>query len=134
MWRYHRGNLRRIIRRIRGFSEVKTIDELLDNATLKLVSLPRLERKHFQDLIGHLGQGEASCIAYAKEHKAIVVTDDRTARKQCSLMKISVTGTIGILKASVIDGQIPLEQADSVLQKMISAGFYSPIRKIADIV
>jgi len=28
------------------------------------------------------GKGEASCIAYAKERTAIVVTDDRTARKQ----------------------------------------------------
>jgi predicted nucleic acid-binding protein len=63
-----------------------------------------------------------------------VVTDDRTARKQCSLIKIPVTGTVGILKASVLDGQIPLARADDILQKMIAAGFYSPIRNIADIV
>ena len=116
------------------FPKLKQIDELVDKTVLKLVTLSRLERKHFQDLIGHLGKGEASCIACAQEHKAIVVTDGRTARNQCSLMKISVTGTIGILKACVRDGQIPLEQADNVLQKMIAAGFYSPIRNIADIV
>ena len=68
-----------------------------------------------------------------KERKAIVVSDDRAARKQCSLMKISVTGTVGILKASVINEQIPLSQTDEILQKMIAAGFYSPIRKVADI-
>jgi len=77
---------------------------------------------------------ERPCIAYAKERTAIVVTDDRTARKQCSLIKISVTGTVGILKASVLDGQILLDRADDILQKMIAAGFYSPIRNIADIV
>jgi predicted nucleic acid-binding protein len=49
-------------------------------------------------------------------------------------MKIPVTGTVGILKASVLDGQIPLARADDILQKMIAAGFYSPIRNIADIV
>jgi hypothetical protein len=89
--------------------------------------------KYFLDLIGHLGKGEASCIAYAKGHEAVVVTDDRTARKQCSLMKIPVTGTIGILKTSVLDGEIPLDRTDNVLQKMIETGFYSPIRGIADI-
>ena len=100
----------------------------------RLISLSRQEHKHFLDFIGHLAKGEASCIAYAKERKVTVVTDDRTARKQCSLMKISVTGTIGILKAAVLDGQIPLDRADDILQKMIAAGFYSPVRNIADIV
>jgi hypothetical protein len=79
--------------------------------------LSRQEQRHFQDLIGHLAKGEASCIAYAKEREVTVVTDDRTARKQCSLMKISVTGTIGILKAAVLDGQIPLDRADDILHK-----------------
>lgn len=116
------------------FPKLKQIDELIDSAILRLTSLSGLERRHFQDLIVHLGKGEASCIAYAKEHKVTVVADDRAARKQCSLMNISVTGTIGILKACVRDGQLALEQADSVLRKMIAAGFYSPIRNIADIV
>ena len=116
------------------YPKLKKVDKLIDDNAFRLVSLSRQERKHFQDLIGHLGKGEASVIAYAKERKAIVVTDDRTARKQCSLMKISVTGTVGIQKASVLDGQIPLGRADDILQKMIAAGFYSPIRNIADIV
>ncbi len=80
-----------------------------------------------------IGKGEASCIAYAMEQRAIVVTDDRAARKQCAIMKIAVTGTIGILKASVLDGHATLDQADELLQKMIKAGFYSPIRSVADI-
>jgi predicted nucleic acid-binding protein len=48
-------------------------------------------------------------------------------------MKIAVTGTIGILKVSVLDGQITLDQADEALLNMIKAGFYSPVRNIADI-
>ena len=120
-----------------GFADypiLKQVDKLIDDKVFRLVSLSRQEHKHFLVLIGHLGKGEASCIAYAKARKAIVVTDDRTARKQCSLIKIPVTGTVGILKASVLDGQIPLDRADDILQKMIAAGFYSPIRNIADIV
>ena len=116
------------------YPKLKQIDSLIDNKIFKLVYLSRKEHEHFQELIGHLGKGEASCIAYAKEIKAIVVTDDRAARKQCALMKIAVTGTIGILKASVFDGHTTLDQADELLHNMIKAGFYSPIRSIADIV
>ena len=63
-----------------------------------------------------------------------VVTDDRAARKQCSLMKIPFTGTVGILKASILDEQLKLAQADDILGKMIDRGFYSPVRSISDIV
>ncbi|MBW1803887.1 MAG: hypothetical protein JRJ85_24540 [Deltaproteobacteria bacterium] len=84
--------------------------------------------------ISHLGKGEASCIAVAREQKAVVATDDRTARKQCSLMKVRFTGTIGILKATLLKGQVTREQADNILLKMIQAGFYSPVRSIADII
>ena len=85
-------------------------------------------------MIVHLGKGGASCIAYANERNVIVVTDDRSARKHCSRRKISMTGMIGILKASVLDGQLELNQADKVLSKMTAAGFYSPLRSIADII
>ena len=80
-----------------GFADypiLKQVEKLFDDNVFELVSLSRQEHGHFQGLIGHLGKGEASCIALAKERKAVVVTDDRTARKQCSLMKIPVTGTI----------------------------------------
>jgi predicted nucleic acid-binding protein len=50
------------------------------------------------------------------------------------MMKIPVTGTVGILKASVSEGNLSLDQADESLHKMIEAGFYSPIRSLADIV
>ncbi len=116
------------------YPKLKQIDRLIDNETIKLVSISRQEHEHFRELIDHLGKGEASCIAYAKERNVIVVTDDRTARKQCSQMNIPLTGTIGILKASVLDGHLNLDQADKVLSKMIDAGFYSPLRSIADII
>jgi hypothetical protein len=118
---------------ISEYPELKQVDKLIEDKTLKLVSLSRKAYQHFVQLIGHLGKGEASCIASAKEQAAIVVTDDRSARKQCSMMKILVTGTVGILKASALDGHISLAQADESLRKMIKAGFYSPVRSIVDI-
>lgn len=118
---------------IAEYPELKQVDKLIEDKTFKLVSLSRKEYQHFLQLIGHLGKGEASCVAFAKEQTAIVVTDDRSARKQCSVMKIPVTGTVGILKASALDGYISLAQADESLRKMIEAGFYSPVRSIVDI-
>ena len=116
------------------YPELKQIDILFQNKAFNLVSLSPKEHQHFLQMIGFLGKGEASCIALATEQTARVVTDDRAARKQCSLMKAPVTGTVGILKASVLEGNISLTQADKHLQKMIAAGFYSPIRSLADIV
>jgi len=110
------------------------IDRLVDDEIFKLVSLSRQAHEHYRELIVHLGKGEASCIAYAKERNVIVVTDDRSARKQCSQMQIPLTGTIGILKASVLDEHLKLDQADKILSKMTDAGFYSPLRSIADII
>jgi predicted nucleic acid-binding protein len=119
---------------ISEYPQLKQVDKLVDEKIFKLVSLSRAEHQQFLQLIGHLGKGEASCISFAKKQIAIVVTDDRSARKQCSIMKISYTGTVGILKASVVEGRITLDKANEILCKMIEAGFYSPIRSIADIV
>jgi len=118
---------------IAEFPKLKHIDKLIEDKTFKLVGLSLSQRKDFRELIGHLGKGEASCIAFAKEQSATVVTDDRAARNQCSLMKIPFTGTVGILKASLLDGRLSLPRADEILTKMIDAGFYSPIRSLADI-
>ena len=116
------------------YPELKYIDRLVDDEIFKQVSLSRQEHEQFRELIVHLGKGEASCIAYAENRNVTVVTDDRNARRQCSQMKIPVTGTIGILKASVLAGHLKLDQADKILSKMTAAGFYSPLRSIADII
>jgi len=118
---------------IAEFPKLKLIDKLIKDKTFKLVALSLSQRKDFQELIGHLGKGEASCIAFAKKQNVTVVTDDRAARKQCAFMKIPFTGTVGILKASLLDDHLSLSRADEILHKMIEAGFYSPIRSLADI-
>jgi len=116
-----------------AFPQLAIIDRYIDDAIFDFCHLSRTSRQIFVSLIGHLGKGEASCIAFAKVEKAIVVTDDRVARKQCRHMALPFTGTVGILKAAVNDGQIDLTEADRVLEKMLRAGFYSPVRRISEI-
>lgn len=116
-----------------SFPRLKRIDRFIDEGVFRLCSLSGRSRKTFTGLIADLGKGEASCLAFAMHKKATVVTDDRVARKRCTQMNLPFTGTLGILKASVLDGQISLEQADRILKKMTQAGFYSPVRGISEI-
>ena len=120
-----------------GFSEfpnLKVIQKILHDQTFTLSSLSPIEYEHYQGLINHLGKGEASCIALARTQNNIVITDNRAARIQCSQLNIPFTGTIGILKVAYLDKLIELNEADSILHKMIGQGFYSPVRNISDII
>ncbi len=112
---------------------LKHIDKLIEYGIFSICPLTRQEYDYFKEMITFLGKGEASCIAFAKGNHAIVATDDRKAREQCANRRIPVTGTIGILKASVQDESLNLEQANEILAKMIHSGFYSPVTSITDI-
>jgi hypothetical protein len=68
------------------------------------------------------------------ERSGTVVTDDRAARKVCREPKVSLTGTMGILVASVRDSLLTQIAADEVLQAMMGKGFHSPVRRISDII
>lgn len=116
------------------YPALQKLEILLSDKTLTLVSLSDQARQLYSNLIVHLGKGEASCLALAKVYNGIVVTDDRSARQQCNHSHIPFTGTIGILKACVIDGAIDLNQADIYLDRMIRKGFYSPVRSISEII
>ena len=116
-----------------SYPQLQHVDKLIDSGVLELTSLSRKELKIYKQLIGHLGRGEASCIAIADNRNATMVSDDRAARSQCIQMNIPITGTIGILKASVTDGLLTAAKADEILQKMIEKGFYSSVRSMADI-
>jgi predicted nucleic acid-binding protein len=115
------------------YSSLQKFETLLNNKSFMIVSLSDKARQTYSNLIAHSGKGEASCIAVAKASKGIVVTDDRAARQQCHHLHVLFTGTIGILKACVIDKTIRLNQADIYLDKMIKYGFYSPVRSISEI-
>lgn len=113
--------------------KLKVLETLFSEADFKLISLSKQEMAACRELMTTLGLGESSAITYAQYHDCIMVTDDRAARNQCAQLGVSVTGTVGILKASVLESGITLEVADDILDKMIQEGFYSPVTSIADI-
>jgi predicted nucleic acid-binding protein len=100
---------------------------------LKVLELTEEERELYNLLNQSLGKGEASCIAVAKFRNGILLSDDYDARKKARLLGVKVSGTIGVLVLGVRRGIIKLEDANSILNEMIKKGFYSPIKRLEEV-
>ncbi|MBD3244028.1 MAG: hypothetical protein GF331_25770 [Chitinivibrionales bacterium] len=112
---------------------LKAIDRHIDEGLFTLATLTREEHDLWLALIPSLGRGEASCIAVAVRRTAVVVSDDKTARRRCADHGVSCTGTVGILRAAVRDNQLIMDTADGILARMIEAGFRAPVQRISDL-
>ena len=120
--------------RIRGYSELAVMERALaSGAIVPIEPMTMPESELFVELLRILGSGEASCVALAFHRGAIVATDDRAARSCCAERGIPVTGSIGVLKALCMDLAITSGEADAILARMVVAGFYSPVRRISDL-
>ncbi|MFC1452061.1 hypothetical protein ACFLSJ_01800 [Verrucomicrobiota bacterium] len=121
---------------VAGYVALSAIEEALADGFLRharpLSSSDK--RETYRRLLRVLAPGQASCIACAEASGGVVVTDDRTARECCAQRGVKFTGTIGILKACCLDGTLSPDEADTVLRAMIDAGYYSPVRRISDLV
>jgi predicted nucleic acid-binding protein len=117
-----------------GYEVLRGVQVALEEGGLGgAASLSDVERRTFVELLRILGPGEASCIACAKARRGTVVTDDRAARGCCAERDVPFTGTIGILTACVRDGTLEPHEADATLQSMIDNGYFSPVRRISDL-
>jgi len=61
------------------------------------------------------------------------LTDDRDARRLAQLMVIPISGTLGILQASVDEEYLDLALADQLLTEMVEAGYRSPVRSLREL-
>ena len=92
------------------------------------------EKRLFESLSRPLGLGEASSIAVAKARGYVFASDDRVGRAEAAALGVRLTGTLGILVKAVRAGACDLAAADGYLNKMIEAGFFSPIGSLREIV
>lgn len=115
-----------------GYALTPVLD--LVDTDFDVITLDGEERRVFQELLRFLGAGEASCVAVASRRGGVVVTDDRAARNACQDLTIHFTGTVGIFKASCRDRLLTLVDADAMLERMREVGFYSPVKRISDII
>jgi predicted nucleic acid-binding protein len=98
-------------------------------------SLPRVECTAEEDefvrtLSDRLGAGERTCLAVAHHRNGLFASDDADARAAAHQHSIPVTGTLGILAASVQQGSLPRTQANTLLTEMIDAGYRSPLNRV----
>ncbi len=103
---------------------------LMDKGVLKVRSLRKRECATFRRLSSRLGVGEAASIAAAVHRNGTVVTDDLAARRAAEELQVSLTGTVGILRAAVRDGTLDLTTANAWLSQMIEHGYRCPVEKI----
>ena len=121
--------------RVGGHAGLEAVEPALSSGAISQAGpMDTAERELFTELLRTFGAGEASCIALALQRGGIVVTDDRSARRCCAGRGIRVTGTIGILQALCADRIVSAEEADALLARMVAIGFYSPIRRVSDVI
>ena len=88
------------------------------------------QAKRFQQ---RLDLGEAGCLAIAVSRNAMLLTDDRAARSMAVGLGIQVSGTLGVLVKLVDLGHLSDEKADSLLERMIQFGYWSPVRSLREL-
>jgi predicted nucleic acid-binding protein len=91
------------------------------------------EEIEFQLRLPSLGKGEGICLAVAHNRKAILATDDQKARRISLQWGLDITGTLGFLLFAIRFDHIGLAIANTLLHKMIAAGYHSPVEDLSKI-
>lgn len=81
-----------------------------------------------------LHPGEASSLAIAQNRGWLFLTDDKAARKQARSRGIQLSGTLGCLVGLVENELCTLGEANQYLERIIRAGFFSPISDLGSLV
>lgn len=96
------------------------------------MALPPVEKVEFERFHEYLGEGEASCLAVARERGYKLATDDKDARRLARQLGISLTGSVGILAILVKHGDVTLVEGDHLLTEMVAAGYRAPLATLLD--
>ena len=123
-------NLRGFLSGYTGLREaMKAVDQWLIETNVE----GKEEKILFETLSVSLGAGEASSIAIAKVRGFTFASDDRSARREASLLGVPLTGTVGILYKAVKMKLITLRKGEIVLSRMKEKGFYSPVKSLKEL-
>jgi predicted nucleic acid-binding protein len=98
---------------------------------LKILVLKSLDESLLrQELDEFLHPGESSCLVFSVSRNMILVTDDLAARKLAARRNVRLTGTVGLLVEMIHAGLLPLEEGNTLLEKMIDSGYRSPCDRL----
>jgi predicted nucleic acid-binding protein len=118
----------------KGYLFQKDTKKIIDSK--KWIHITNIEKQEillYKELDKIVDYGEASCLAIAQMRGWIFLSDDDKARTYANENGIALSGTIGILRLVVMVGIIDLYEAELIHKAMIDNGYFSPIKRIADI-
>lgn len=106
------------------------LDEMISKGKIKLLAGGIIPVSVFASLHTKygLGDGETECLAYGKVLNYKVCTDDRKARESviAELSKLSLTGSLGLLKEAAEANLITCSDANKSLRTMKASGGFLP--------
>jgi predicted nucleic acid-binding protein len=105
----------------------------VDWSWLPVWELETAETLRFRQLLSRLNAGEAACLAIAVHRGCRIVTDDRDAREYAHHLRVPLSGTLGVLVRLVDIGVLDPKKADTLLSRMMAAGYRSPVATLQDI-
>ncbi len=100
--------------------DVPRVDEL---PWTRVVSSPTVA---LLALATDLGRGESEAIAIAHERQALLILDDGLARRHASLLRITLTGTLGVLLKAKTSGHI--SRVEPLVTRLSELGFHLSAR------
>jgi predicted nucleic acid-binding protein len=101
-------------------------------AGLPILELSPAEHEFWQQL-HRMGSGEGSYPAVAYHRQAILATDDHQARRMGVQLGLEISGTVGFLLYAMHFQRIDRPNANALLQRMIAAGYRSPVNDVGEI-
>jgi predicted nucleic acid-binding protein len=107
---------------ISGDELLPELNKLMDKGFVEVAKCSNLEL--FNLLSSNLGKGEAETIILALERKTdVALLDDLKARKTARRLKVSVMGTVAVLKA-LLDLRLIIEQPEDLCERLIRQSFW----------
>lgn len=103
----------------KGYIQGEDVPELENYPWIQIMNVAMPE---YLNLIADLGLGESEVLAIATNHPtALVILDDKLARRIAEMQEFRLTGTAGVLLRSKEKGLIPALKP--VIEKLLSLSF-----------
>jgi predicted nucleic acid-binding protein len=104
-----------------------------DWSWLTVVALNDEEQAQAAHYTAVLDQGEAECLAVAKQRAWVFASDDLAARRPAQHEGLAVTGTLGVLQKLVAMHLLKVDEADALLAVMVGRGYLTPVRSLSEL-
>lgn len=112
-----------------GYEFLVQVDRELDAGRLLLTTLENeVEWRRYREIPNKLQHGEAMSLAIALCRGWRLLTDDRAARAYAESLKVSFSGTLGLLCYAVRKHMMTIDEANALLHTMmLRARYRSPV-------